>query len=383
MKLEKVKLYYYVYRVTPYFIFLNLALNTLINFNFFIYLLITCLLIPIFVLSLIQYNELEKKLKEEVKLELDKLDEAAKNVETSTSLVTPEFALSFTKDYFFSSEDRGDIKEYFLEYLLENKKQESKAILTRFQKSYLTIMHESLEILLDFLNLEEYKLNKFLSIKKKHYFLIWSTVQVIVIIATLVFGFLFAFIQLSNFFYATLFILYLLFKDIKIFVKGKFQNGLYRYQKNRKIFNDYQINFNLLCNNHRLQSFKQFEEIAPLLKLANKKINYYKEIIQPYYFYLQKYEIVGFLGILVVIISVIIQEIIHKMPITFFNFDIVNIFFFLLLFYGFIIFPIIYNRKSTQINILADEKGINLKENLETLKVTHYQFIYDSKNQSQ
>ena len=383
MKLEKIKLYYYINRITPYLIFLNLSLNSLFNIDLLIYLLTTSLLITIFVISLIQHNKLEKRLKDNLKIDLDKLQNVAKNMESSSSLVTPEFALSFTKELLFSSEDRADINELFLDYLLEKNKQESEVILSDFQKTYFKRMQESLQIFLNFINIEEYKLNKFLFIKKNQYFLFWSIIQVIVISISLVFGFLFAFFLLSNFFYAIMFILYFLFKDIKLFVNKKFQNGLYRYQKNRKIFIDYQINFNLLCNNHRLHSFKQFEEIASLLKLANNKINYYKGIIKPYYFYVQKYEIVGFLGIIVVIVSVIIKEITIQMPNTLFNFDIVNIFVFLLLFYGFTIIPIRQYRKSTQINILNDEEGKKLKKNLETLKETQYIFIHNSKNLNQ
>lgn len=383
MKLKNVKLYYYIYRVTPYLIFLNLALNSLFNIDPLINLLTTGLLIILFVISLIQYNRLAKKIKNEEEIELDKLQNVAKNMESSSSSITPEFARSFIKEMLFSSKDRADIHKLFLDNLLEKNNQESEAILSNIQKNYFKNMHESLGILLNFINVEEYELIKFLSIKKKQNFLFWSIIQVIVISISLVFGFLYAFFLLSNFFHAVLFILCFSFKDIKRFVKKKFHNGLNRYQKNRKIFIDYQINFNLLCNNHRLHSFKQFEEIASLLKLANNKINYYKGIIKPYYFYVQKYEIVGFLGIIVVIVSVIIQEIIIQMPSTLFNFDMKSIFFFLLLIYGFIYLPISQYRKSTQINILNDEKGKKLNKNLETLKEMQYLFIHNSKNQNQ
>jgi hypothetical protein len=171
-------------------------------------------------------------------------------------------------------------------------------------------------------------------------------------------------------------------KDIKTVVNKKFQNGLNRYHKNKKIFVDYQINLNLLCNNHRLRSFEQFKQIAVLLKLANSKIDYFKEIIKPYYFYVKKYEIVGFLGIFLGIVTVIIQEILLEISIMLFNFDIINILLFLLLLHAFIINPTIQYRNSLKIDVLSHEKGKKLKENLEHLKISQYIFVKNFKNQN-
>jgi len=98
MKLKKLKLYYYIYRTTPYLIFLYLALISLFSFDPLPYLLPTGLFITIFVISLIQYNKLAKNLTDYEKIELDKLQNVAKNMESSSSLATPEFYLSFTKE---------------------------------------------------------------------------------------------------------------------------------------------------------------------------------------------------------------------------------------------------------------------------------------------
>ena len=378
MKLDKLKVYNYVNWFFPYLTFLALAINSLFDFGFLFLLLVPIPFFTIFLFSFFQYRKLSKKQTNELKIENEKLLKVAKDMKSSHPLITPEFAVSFAKKVLFTSESGVDINELFVDHLLEKKKQESEAIITVFQESYFKKMLESLQILLYFIDKEEHELIKFLSIKRKQHFLFWSILQAIVISFSLALGFLFVFVRfflLSNFLFLLILILNMFLKDIKNIVNKRFQNGLNRYHKNKKIFVDYQINLNLLCNNHRLRSFEQFNQIASLLKLANSKIDYYKEIIKPYYFYVKKYEIVGFLGIFVVIVIVIIQEILLEISIMLFNFDVINMLLFLLLFYSFIIIPTIQYRKSLKIDVLSHEKGKKLKENLEQLKRLQYFFV--------
>lgn len=385
MKLDKLKVYSYIYWFLPYLLFLMLLLNSLFDFDFLFSLLVPIPLLTIIVFSFIQYKKLLKKQSNELKIELEKLQIEAKNMESSSALFTPEFLVSFAKKMLFSSEGEVDNNELFVDHLLEKNKRESEAIITAFQKSYFEKILESLQILLYFIDKEEYELIKFLSIKRKQHFLFWSILQAIVISISLTIGFLFVFARvflLSSFLFLVIFILNMFLKDIKTVVNKKFQNGLNRYHKNKKIFVDYQINLNLLCNNHRLRSFEQFKQIAVLLKLANSKIDYFKEIIKPYYFYVKKYEIVGFLGIFLGIVTVIIQEILLEISIMLFNFDIINILLFLLLLHAFIINPTIQYRNSLKIDVLSHEKGKKLKENLEHLKISQYIFVKNFKNQN-
>ena len=385
MKLDKLKVYSYIYWFLPYLLFLMLLLNSLFDFDFLFSLLVPIPLLTIIVFSFIQYKKLLKKQSNELKIELEKLQIEAKNMESSSALFTPEFLVSFAKKMLFSSEGEVDNNELFVDHLLEKNKRESEAIIIAFQKSYFEKILESLQILLYFIDKEEYELIKFLSIKRKQHFLFWSILQAIVISISLTIGFLFVFARvflLSSFLFLVIFILNMFLKDIKTVVNKKFQNGLNRYHKNKKIFVDYQINLNLLCNNHRLRSFEQFKQIAVLLKLANSKIDYFKEIIKPYYFYVKKYEIVGFLGIFLGIVTVIIQEILLEISIMLFNFDIINILLFLLLLHAFIINPTIQYRNSLKIDVLSHEKGKKLKENLEHLKISQYIFVKNFKNQN-
>lgn len=378
MKLDKLKIYNYIYWFLPYLLFITLVLNSLFDFGFLFSLLVPIPLLTIIVFSFFQYRKLLKKQNIELKIELEKLQNEAKNMKSSSTLLTPEFVVSFAKKMLFSSEGGMNRNELFIDHLLEKKKQESEAIITAFQKSYFKKILESLQILLYFIDKEEYELIKFLSIKRKQHFLFWSILQAIVISLSLTIGFLFVFARvflLSSFLFLVIFSLNMLLKDIKTLVNKKFQNGLNRYHKNKKIFVDYQINLNLLCNNHRLRSFDQFKQIAALLKLANSKIDYYKEIIKPYYFYVKKYEIVSLLGIFLGIVTVIIQETLLEISITLFNFDVINIFLFLLLFYAFIINPTIQYRNSLKIDVLSREEGKKLKENLEDLKRLQYIFV--------
>ncbi len=122
-----------------------------------------------------------------------------------------------------------------------------------------------------------------------------------------------------------------------------------------------------------MRSSERFKEIELLLKSINNKIDYYKNIIKPYYFYVQKYEIVGILGIIIGIITVIIQAFLLQIPISMFYFGIMNLVLFLLLFYNFIIMPIRDYKKSLKIEILETQEGKKLKENLNNFMT--YQYI--------
>jgi len=376
MKLDKVKVLKYTKWFFPYFFLLILALNILYNIEFLFVILISSLLLVIYLFLYIQNNKFMKKQIKELKFETETLRNKARSLKSLSPLVTPEIIVESLKEVIFSSKNEGSSNEPLIDFILEENKQIIEAIIKLFQKTFLEDILNSLEILLDFVDKEEYELIKFLSTKRKHNFLFWSIFQAIIICLSLIFGFLYAFMNiflLSSFLYILLILLNKILKDVKNVVNKKFQNGLNRYHKNRKIFADYQINLNLVCNNYRLRSFESFKKIEPLLKSTNIKIDYYKNIIKPYYFYVQKYEIVGILGIIIGIVTVIIQAFLLQIQISLFYFGIINLVLYLLLFYNFIIMPIRDYKKSLKIEILETPEGKKLKENLNNF--TTYQYI--------
>lgn len=317
-----------------------------------------------------------KKQIKELKLETERFRDKEKRLKSLSPLLTPEIIVDSLKEVIFSSKNEGSNNESLIDYLLEKNKLKMEAIIKLVQKSLLDDILNSLEILLDFVDKEEYELVKFLSTKRKHNFLFWSIFQAIIICLSLIIGFLYAFMSiflLSSFLYILLILLNKILKDVKNVVNKKFQNGLNRYHKNRKTFKDYQMNLNLLCNNYRLRSSERFKEIELLLKSTNIKIDYYKEIIKPYYFYVQKYEIIGILGIIIGIVTVIVQAFLLQIETSMFYFDIINLVLFLLLFYNFIIMPIRDYKKSLKIEILETKEGKKLKKNFNNF-IT-YQYI--------
>ncbi len=383
MKLNKLKLYGNIGKFFPYLMILYFTVSYLFFFESIINLFLLISFLAVFIFSIIQYVKLYKKNTKEIKTELEN---EIKNMKINSTLFTPEFLISYARKIPFTSKRSMDRIKILIAHLFKQKELEREKLVSAFQGKFFEKIKESLQILLYFINIEEYELNKYLSIKRKKHFLFWSISQVIVLSLILIFGFLIAFIELPQFFIFFLFLiillLFVIFRDIKLVVNKKFQNGLNRYHKNKKIFSEYQISLNLLCNNHYFLSLEQYKDVKSLLNLTNLKINYYKEIIKPYYFYMLKYEIIGFFGILCVIISAIFQEISHQISITLFNFNIITIILFLVFICGFIIIPIILFRKPLKINILIDERGKKLKENLELLKVCQYAFIIINKNQN-
>lgn len=380
IKLYKIQVYRIITKFCLYLFYFLLAISFL--FDRLIFFITIIPLIMIFAFSGIQYLRLLISFQNEVKIRVNKLKNEIKNRETSSTF-SPEFQISFIEKLLFPSESKLNRMEIFIESVFELEEIEREKILSFFQEFFFEKINESLQILLYYVDMEEYELIKFLSIKKKQHFLFWSIIQVIIVSLSLILGFLFAFTKLlpsPNFFIGMIIFFNLLFRDIKTTVNKKFQNGFNRYHKNRKIFIEYLTILNLLCNNHYIRSLNQFKDFIPLLNVTNLKIKNFKEIIKPYYSYIQKYEIIGLLGLLITIIIVFFQDIPNDTPSSLIEFNVPKIILFLLIVYFFIILPIRQYRKLLTINILKDEKGKKLKKNLEYLTESQYTFILASQN---
>ena len=203
MKLDKVKVLKYSKWFFPYFFFLILAVNILFNVEFLFLILISSLLLVIYLFLFILYNKSMKKQIKELKFEKKTLRDKARSLKSSP-LVTPEIIVESLKKVIFSSKNEGSSNEPLIDFILEENKQMIEAIIKLFQKRFLEDILNSLEILLDFVDKEEYELIKFLSTKRKHNFLFWSIFQAIIICLSLIFGFLYAFMNiflLSSFLY--------------------------------------------------------------------------------------------------------------------------------------------------------------------------------------
>ncbi len=203
MKLDKVKVLKYSKWFFPYFFLLILAVNILFNVEFLFLILISSLLLVIYLSLFILDNKSMKKQIKEIKLETETLHDKVRSLKSRSPLVTPEIIVESLKKVILSSKNEGSNNELLIDFILSENKQKIEAITKLFQKSFSEDILNSLKILLDFVDKEEYELIKFLSTKRKHNFLFWSIFQAIIICLSLIFGFLYAFMNiflLSSFF---------------------------------------------------------------------------------------------------------------------------------------------------------------------------------------
>lgn len=377
MKIKKLYLYGFLSKIMVYLFFIFM----IITLFFFDYIVMGITGVVLIVLYIIVHKIRVKLLKKEIVSLKEMKDEI--DVGFKKGGITFPFSVKSVINYLELKKSDLKTPELFVEAILGKSKDFNVDLISYFVKVFIEKLKESLEILLNFIDREEYELNKFITNKRKNYYTFWAGLEVVVLLCAIFVLFYSSFLS-GKFALIYLFISYLIvifFVDINSFINQTFDMGYYRYIQSRKILGHYSKLLNLMCNNSFIYSSEKFNEVTQILTLFNSKFSYYGTAITPNYSYLKKFEVFTVLSVIIPFIIIIFQDIFSSIGAVMLEsiiLIILKLLFIITMLIAWVIEPIRTNRKKFKEEIDYNKLKEKMDKNIEFLNIYHYGFISHS-----